>query len=153
MELPLTKSLEYKASSVLRRKHLNITDSRKKILSLFLINKDALAHADIEKKAGEKFDRVTVYRTLQTFVEKGIVHTIPTADNAILYALCKDCDEEHHHDDHVHFVCSNCNATICLDDVVSPEIKLPQGYVAENVQVVINGICKRCNTKNNNLNF
>jgi Fur family transcriptional regulator, ferric uptake regulator len=146
MELPLTRSLEYKASSVLRRKHLNITDSRKKILSLFLNNKDALAHADIEKKAGEKFDRVTVYRTLQTFVEKGIVHTIPTADNAILYALCKDCDEEHHHDDHVHFVCSNCNATICLDDVVSPEIKLPQGYVAENVQVVINGICKDCNS-------
>ena len=144
MELSLTRSLEYKASSVLRRKHLNITDSRKKILSLFLINRDALAHADIEKKAGEKFDRVTVYRTLQTFVEKGIVHTIPTADNAILYALCKDCDEEHHHDDHVHFVCSNCNATICLDDVVSPEIKLPQGYVAENVQVVINGICKDC---------
>ena len=146
MDLLQTKSLEYKASSVLRRKHLNITDSRKKILSLFLINKDALAHADIEKKAGEKFDRVTVYRTLQTFVEKGIVHTIPTADNAILYALCKDCDEEHHHDDHVHFVCSNCNATICLDDVVSPEIKLPQGYVAENVQVVINGICKDCNS-------
>jgi Fur family ferric uptake transcriptional regulator len=153
MDLLQTKSLEYKASSVLRRMHLNITDSMKKILSLFLIKKYALAHADIEKKAGEKFDRVTVYRTLQTFVEKGIVHTIPTADNAILYALCKDCDEEHHHDDHVHFVCSNCNATICLDDVVSPEIKLPQGYVAENVQVVINGICKRCNTKNNNLNF
>lgn len=146
MELPLTKSVEIKASSVLKRKHLNITDSRKKILSLFLLNKDALAHADIEKKAGEKFDRVTIYRTLQIFVEKGIVHTIPTADNAILYALCKDCDEEHHHDDHVHFVCTNCNTTICLDDVVSPEINLPEGYVAQNVQVVINGICKNCDS-------
>jgi len=148
MDLPITKSLEYKASGVLRRKHLSITDSRKKILSLFLNNKDALAHADIEKKAGEKFDRVTVYRTLQTFVEKGIVHTIPTADNAILYALCKDCDEEHHHDDHVHFVCRRCNATICLDDIVSPDIKLPQGYAAEDVQVVINGICKNCSAVN-----
>jgi len=148
MDLPITKSLEYKASGVLRRKHLSITDSRKKILSLFLNNKDALAHADIEKKAGEKFDRVTVYRTLQTFVEKGIVHTIPTADNAILYALCKDCDEEHHHDDHVHFVCRRCNATICLDDIVSPDIKLPQGYAAEDVQVVINGICKNCSEVN-----
>ena len=92
MDFPLTKSLESKASAVLRRKHLSITDSRKKILGLFLNHKDALAHADIERKAGEKFDRVTVYRTLQTFVEKGIVHTIPTADNAILYALCKDCN-------------------------------------------------------------
>src|SRR5688572_33217242 len=149
MDLPITKSLEYKASVVLRRKHLSITDSRKKILSLFLNNKDALAHADIEKKAGEKFDRVTVYRTLQTFVEKGIVHTIPTADNAILYALCKDCDEEHHHDDHVHFVCRSCNTTICLDDVVSPEIKLPKGFTAAEVNVVINGVCKNCNSTTN----
>ena len=143
-----TRSLSSKASAVLRRKHLNITESRKKILSLFLDHKDALAHADIEKNAGEKFDRVTVYRTLQTFVEKGIVHTIPTADNAILYALCKDCDEEHHHDDHVHFVCRNCNMTICLDDIVSPEIKLPPGYLAQDVQVVINGICKDCKSNN-----
>ncbi len=44
----------------MRRKHLSVTDSRKKILSLFLVTKDALAHGDIEKKAGEKFDRVTV---------------------------------------------------------------------------------------------
>lgn len=146
MDLPQTKALENKASDLLRRKHLSITDSRKKILSLFLNNHDALAHGDIEKKAGEKFDRVTVYRTLQTFVEKGIVHTIPTAENSVLYALCKDCDEAHHHDDHVHFVCRNCNATICLDDIVSPKIELPQGYQAENVQVVINGICKNCSS-------
>src|SRR5215207_2907892 len=146
MDLLQRKSIERKASSVLRRKRLSITDSRKKILSLFLNHKDALAHADIEKKAGEKFDRVTVYRTLQTFVEKGIVHTIPTADNSVRYALCKDCTEGHHHDDHVHFVCSNCNKTICLDDVVSPKIDLPEGYIAENVQVVINGVCKDCNT-------
>lgn len=145
MELAQSKALEARAGDILRNKHLSITDSRKKILSLFLVNNDALAHGDIEKKAGEKFDRVTVYRTLQTFVEKGIVHTIPTADNAVLYAICKDCDEHHHHDDHVHFVCSNCSATICLDDIVSPEIQLPDGYKAENVQVVINGICKNCN--------
>ena len=84
---------------ILKRNNLSVTGSREKILGLFLHEENALAHGDIERKAGEKFDRVTVYRTLQTFVEKGIVHTIPTADNAILYALCKDCDEEHHHDD------------------------------------------------------
>ena len=50
-----SRLLDTRASAVLRRKHLNITDSRKKILSLFLNHKDALAHADIEKNAGEKF--------------------------------------------------------------------------------------------------
>jgi Fur family transcriptional regulator, ferric uptake regulator len=140
-----TKSHTNRLHDILRRKSLSITDSRKKILSLFLGSPDALAHGDIEKKAGEKFDRVTVYRTLQTFVEKGIIHAIPTSDNSVRYALCKDCAEGHHHDDHVHFVCSNCEKTICLDDVVSPKIELPDGYAAETVQVVINGVCKDCN--------
>ena len=141
-----SRNITTRLNDILRRKHLSVTDSRKKILSLFLAAHDALAHGDIETKAGEKFDRVTVYRTLQTFVEKGIIHTIPTADNSIRYALCKDCEEGHHHDDHVHFVCTNCNKTICLDDVVSPKIDLPQGYVAETTQVVINGVCKDCNS-------
>src|SRR6476620_2028951 len=141
------KSTELRIAEILRRKNLSVTDSRRKILSLFLASNDALAHGDIEKKAGEKFDRVTVYRTLQTFVEKGIIHTIPSSDNSVRYALCKDCTEGHHHDDHVHFVCSNCKKTICLDDVVSPKIDLPEGYVAENVQVVIHGTCKDCNNK------
>lgn len=140
-----TNSSDSAVADVLRRNNLSITESRKKILSLFLAAPDALAHGDIERKAGEKFDRVTVYRTLQTFVEKGIIHTIPTADNSVLYALCKDCTEGHHHDDHVHFVCSNCSSTICLDDVISPRMDLPAGYTVQNVQVVINGICKSCN--------
>lgn len=131
--------------SLLKRNNLSITDSRKKILQLFFAQGGALAHGDIEKKAGEKFDRVTVYRTLQTFVEKGIIHTIPTADNSVLYALCKDeCSEGHHHDHHIHFVCTQCHTTYCLDDVVTPEIKLPKGYTPWHVEVVVNGTCKNC---------
>ena len=132
-------------AGLLKRNKLSITDSRKKILQLFFEQPGALAHGDIEKKAGEKFDRVTVYRTLQTFVDKGIVHTIPTADNSILYALCKDdCTEGHHHDHHIHFVCDQCSNTYCLDDVVTPEIKLPKGYQAGHIEVVVEGLCRNC---------
>jgi Fur family transcriptional regulator, ferric uptake regulator len=137
--------IDKQVNELLRKNSLSITGSRKKILQLFLEQNGALAHGDIEKKAGEKFDRVTVYRTLQTFVDKGIVHTIPTADNSIRYALCKDeCSEGHHHDHHIHFVCNNCHKTYCLDDVVTPDIKLPKGYSAGHVEVVVEGICKEC---------
>ncbi|RYG32801.1 MAG: transcriptional repressor, partial [Chitinophagaceae bacterium] len=105
----------------------------------------ALAHADIEKLSADKFDRVTIYRTLQTFVEKGIIHTIPTPDNSIRYALCKDdCSEGHHHDNHVHFVCIKCSNTICLDHVIVPTVKLPAGFKANEIQMVVNGTCKAC---------
>lgn len=130
---------------ILKTNQLSITDSRKKILGLFLNSDGALAHADIEKNAGEKFDRVTIYRTLQVFVDKGIIHTIPTPDNSIKYALCKDdCVEGHHHDHHVHFQCKQCGVTYCLDDVTTPEVKLPKGYAADQIEVVISGICKNC---------
>ena len=130
---------------ILKRNNLSVTGSREKILGLFFDQSGALAHGDIEKRAGEKFDRVTVYRTLQTFVEKGIIHVIPTADNTIRYALCKDdCKEGHHHDHHVHFVCQQCHVTYCLDDVVTPELKLPKGYVSSHIEVVAEGICRNC---------
>ena len=140
-----TISIDNRVDAMLQGNGLSVTESRKKILHLFLEQTGALAHGDIEKKAGEKFDRVTVYRTLQTFVDKGIIHSIPTADNSIRYALCKDeCKEGSHQDHHIHFVCNICNNTYCLDDVVTPDIKLPKGYSAGHVEVVVDGICKNC---------
>ena len=130
---------------ILKHSGLSVTESRKKILDLFLETDGALAHADIEKNTASAFDRVTVYRTLQTFVEKGIIHQIPTTDNAILYALCKEaCAEGHHHDDHVHFICSNCEKTICLDDVTVPEVKLPKGFMPLQSAMTVTGICDEC---------
>ncbi|MCO5238606.1 MAG: transcriptional repressor [Chitinophagaceae bacterium] len=130
---------------VLKKNQLSITDSRKKILELFFQSGSALAHHDIESGINEKYDRVTVYRTLQTFMEKGIIHTIPTPDNAVKYALCKDnCEQGHHHDDHVHFVCLKCGITACLEEVHVPEIKLPRGYKTRQTEVVISGFCKAC---------
>lgn len=137
--------MTHNIKEILKRSQLSVTASREKILHLFLEQQGALAHGDIEKKAGEKFDRVTVYRTLQTFVEKGIIHTIPTADNSIRYALCKDdCADGHHHDHHIHFVCTNCKNTYCLDDIVTPDIRLPKGYTSSHIEVVVEGICKNC---------
>ena len=130
---------------ILRKNQLSITAGRKKILELFLNSPGALAHADIEKNTDAAFDRVTVYRTLQTFVDKGIIHNIPTSDNSILYALCKDnCAEGHHHDNHVHFICDECSKTICLDDVTIPEVKLPKGFKPKHAEMVVTGVCDDC---------
>lgn len=130
---------------ILKKNQLSVTEGRKKILELFLASPGALAHADIEKNTDAAFDRVTVYRTLQTFVDKGIIHNIPTSDNSILYALCKDnCEAGHHHDNHVHFICDKCNKTICLDDVTIPEVKLPKGFTPKHAEMVVNGNCDDC---------
>ena len=130
---------------LLKKNSMSVTDSRLQILDMFYHAPGALAHADIEKRASDKIDRVTIYRTLQTFEEKGIIHTIPTSDNSVKYALCKDrCEEGHHHDNHVHFVCGHCHKTICLDDVHVPDVKLPKGFTPLEASMVVNGICDEC---------
>ncbi|OJU24347.1 MAG: Fur family transcriptional regulator [Sphingobacteriales bacterium 41-5] len=136
-----------KVSAILKENSLSVTAGRQKILQLFIDVQGALSHSDIEKKTGEYFDRVTVYRTLNSFVDKGIIHIIPSSDNSIKYALCKDdCEEGHHHDHHVHFQCSECSGTFCLDEVVTPTVAVPAGYKPKTIEVVVQGICKQCNS-------
>ena len=137
--------MEKKADEILRQHQLSVTNGRRKILDLFLRHEGALSHGDIEKKVEGKFDRVTVYRTLQVFLEKGLIHTIPSSDNAIRYALCREqCREGQHRDDHVHFVCRICGNTICLEEVSVPAIRLPRGYLATQVEMVVSGTCRSC---------
>ena len=132
-------------AALLRRNQLSVTEGRRRILEVFIESGIALSHHDIEEKTSERLDRVTVYRTLQTFLEKGIMHTIPTTDNSVLYALCKDtCGAGHHHDDHVHFICEVCGTTSCLDGLTIQFISLPEGYEVSQVNMIVNGRCKQC---------
>lgn len=106
--------------------------------------KIAVALTDIEN-AFTKADRTTLYRTLKTFEEKGIVHQIDDGTGISKYALCEEgCNCEMEQDLHLHFHCSICNETVCLTHHKIPHINLPEGYLAENVNLVIKGICEKC---------
>lgn len=133
-----------KIKELLRISRLSVTETRLRILELFFTTDGALEHHDFEKLEGAHFDRVTVYRTLQTFLDKGIIHKIPTTDSNIHYALCKDCSEHHHEDHHIHFKCKQCDSTLCLEDITIPSIQLPNGYAASNVEVIVSGVCPKC---------
>jgi Fur family ferric uptake transcriptional regulator len=137
--------MDDRITSILKKNQLSVTESRRSILGIFIQAGSALAHHDVETRTEGTYDRVTVYRTLQTFMEKGIIHTIPTTDNSIKYALCKDdCADGHHHDNHVHFICERCGATTCMDELHIPDIRLPKGYEPHQINMVVSGICRNC---------
>jgi Fur family ferric uptake transcriptional regulator len=104
----------------------------------------AVALTDIENTF-VKADRTTLYRTLKTFEEKGIVHQIDDGTGTSKYALCEiGCSCELDQDLHLHFHCTNCDETVCLTEHKIPHINLPDGYLAENANLVIKGICEKC---------
>ena len=132
------------SDQLLKDFRLRTTASRQAILHLFLQKDYALSHGDIEKEIDNTLDRVTVYRTLKTFLDKGLIHKVLDDEGSLKYALCNDaCTIKDHHHDHVHFKCIKCGLTNCLDIEV-PAIKLPKGYKPKEINLLIQGICVSC---------
>ncbi|MFN0049925.1 MAG: Fur family transcriptional regulator [Cytophagales bacterium] len=131
--------------SILKEHGLRLTNARKEILSAFLERKFAISHSFLEDLLQASHDRVTIYRTLYSFEEKGIIHKVPDEGGATKYALCSQtCESHHHHDNHVHFKCEVCLQTNCIEEVIMPNIVLPTGFLAKEMGVLVLGICKSC---------
>lgn len=124
---------------------LRITQPRLRVLELISQKATATSQPDLEKVLGEDIDRVTLYRVLGTFEQKGILHKILDLNGTAAYALCSpDCPEHQHQESHVHFTCSECNGIYCLHEIVLPAIVLPEGFSMESVAVNAVGVCERC---------
>jgi len=111
----------------------------------FMVKKErAVALTEIEDAFG-KADRTTLSRTIKTFETTGIAHQIDDGTGIPKYALCEvGCNCEIDQDLHIHFHCTYCDETVCLTDRKIPHINLPEGYMAENVNLVVKGICEKC---------
>lgn len=134
-----------KAVEILKNHKLRVTDNRLGLVQLFLNTDVALSSSDIERSL-PKIDRVTLYRTIKSFQEKGVIHKAIDGTDTARYAMCVDnCAEHDHKDDHVHFRCNKCNNTFCLDHTTTPEITIPQGFTVTSSNLVITGICDKCN--------
>lgn len=130
---------------LLKNHSLRLTQSRGDVISVFLGKEVAVSHGDIESEIDGKYDRVTIYRTLKSFIDKGLIHKVLDDSGATRYALCHDhCSEDAHQHNHIHFKCQRCDRTTCLDLVYIPEVKLPEGFKAVESNYLISGICKKC---------
>jgi len=107
------------------------------------VSKTALSHKDIHRLTNEAFDRVTIYRTLDSFVKAAIIHEVPSVDFAIRYALVDD-KAGSNRKGHPHFLCETCGKTLCMKDTELPVVLSPRGFVLMKVELVMRGICDCC---------
>lgn len=130
----------------LQSKQISPTAMRLLVLEYFLQHNMAHSLSDLEN-AFMHSDRTTLYRTLKTFEDKGLVHAIQDGTGVTKYAICQDdCSEGAHRDLHLHFFCTQCKETYCLPKTHIPEIQLPNGFIAEEFNLTGKGICKKCYT-------
>jgi Fur family transcriptional regulator, ferric uptake regulator len=128
-----------RATNWLRQHTLRVTPCRQDVLELFFQRKEGLTHADVEAGLSE-YDRVTLYRTLATLLEKDILHRVPDAAGLQRFALGASLA----HNPHIHFQCLSCGTTRCLEDTPIPELHLPTGYTPMNYEYLVQGMCAIC---------
>lgn len=128
---------------ILISRNIKPTAMRQLVLEVMLENRRALSLIEIEKQF-ENVDRTTIYRTLKTFQENCIIHSIYDGTGAVRYAVCSEGCTCNLGDLHAHFLCNNCGQTICLKNYPIPVPELPEDFIFENANFVIRGICPNC---------
>ena len=129
----------------LTSRNIKPTAMRELVLDILTVQTAAVSLSDLEQNF-HKSDKVTLYRTLKTFEEKKLIHSIDDGTGAVKYALCKESCQCHPEELHVHFLCLKCQHTFCLNDIPIPFIKLPVNYSIENINMVVKGVCANCNS-------
>jgi Fur family transcriptional regulator, ferric uptake regulator len=134
--------------STLRKAGLRVTPVRVGVIDILRKAAAPLDVPQILAKLPPYTDAVTVYRTLNTFTRKRMVHRIRGEDRSWRYALGDVTDQRHEHR-HPHFVCESCGKVECLKDAEIPKtlirsLKLDQSYAVSYPEVVLHGVCPRC---------
>lgn len=132
--------------SILDDHRLRKTPTRVDLLRILAEADQALSSQDIETRIPDA-DRITLYRTIKTFEEKGIIHQAIDGTLKPKYAMCSSgCTEDHHNDSHAHFHCESCGMTRCVDEVRISTATLPPDLQVSETSIVLKGRCSDCST-------
>jgi Fe2+ or Zn2+ uptake regulation protein len=139
----MKSDLDLKAREILRTADLYCTKSRVAILKVLMKADKPLNQEQIAGLSDKKhFDKVTVYRTLESLLKVGLVHKVFVAERAWHFELAHNCTENQCHP---HFTCTNCGNTHCLMGMSLPMAKSPhKGFVIHRQQVRLEGLCPMC---------
>jgi Fur family ferric uptake transcriptional regulator len=132
-----------KARQILKDARLYCTEARVAILQVLMQAARPLRQDQITERLTLRImNKVTVYRTLESLIEVGLVHRAFTYERAGYFELADHCTE---HQCHPHFTCTSCGVTTCLMDVLLPMAKVSQkGFIVNRQQVRLEGLCPTC---------
>ena len=128
---------------LLHKRELKATNSRIALLSNLVKFGSAMPYSAIQK-ALKSTDRVTLYRTLQTLSDKGIIHKAANINNEDYYAICNHtCSNDDHIHNHIHFKCDDCHTITCENIEQEIYLSIPN-FKINSVSINANGKCKDC---------
>jgi Fur family transcriptional regulator, ferric uptake regulator len=133
-------------SKILKSFRLNNTRTREALLDVLANSENALSSNEIGERMEINCDRVTLYRNLKMFAEKGIIHQIFIDHHESKYVLPdREVHSGNNNGEHIHFKCMNCSVVQCLHNSPVAPVDLPEGFLKLETNYVIFGLCDHCN--------
>lgn len=136
-------AMTHELPQILKDAGLKTTPARKLILDLFSADcKPTNAEFIYSKLKVKNINQVTIYRTLASLEQAGIIQKVDLRKGSAHYELA----DHHHH----HIVCTNCGKTesfeTCDIDVISKSVlrKSPLFETINQHSLELFGLCKSC---------
>ena len=124
---------------LLRERGVRATPIRLRVLSALLGHHEAVAAPALleELRRENPTDKVSLYRTLETLCQEGLLTRHEAGDGSVRYCAAGPAHPEHHH-----FYCLSCGRLYCLgQDAVQVGTSVPG---VRHVSVRLDGTCGAC---------
>lgn len=129
---------------ILTRKEVKPTSNRILVMRELIKASHPISLADLEISLGFSMDKASIFRVLELFSEKDIIHVIEDGSRSLKYELCHSGTHHTISDQHVHFYCERCKETYCFENVSVPLVNIPEGFSPHAINYMIKGICPKC---------
>jgi len=139
----MKSNLDLQTRQMLKAAKLYCTKCRVAILKVLAKANRPLSQGQIAQRLGKnRLNKVTIYRTLESFCQADLVHKAFIHKRAEYFELSDRCSEIQCHP---HFTCKSCGVTSCLVGLSVPLVKgLKKGFVIHRQQVRLEGLCPQC---------
>ena len=126
---------------------------QKEILIKYLKNNanKHLSISQIQKDLSNEIGLTTIYRIINTLVQKGSINKIPLENSQ---GFCYQYNNEKEHcSNHFHLICEKCNKTIHVENSnikkILAEMENENQFKINNNRIVFYGLCDKCMEKEN----
>jgi Fur family transcriptional regulator, ferric uptake regulator len=120
------------------------TRQRESILETFRSSNGPLSPQevlDLTKSRLPEIGIATIYRNIKSFVENGMLQTVPVPGEPDRYEIA---GKKHHH----HFFCRTCHKAFEMEGCPGSMSSLaPSGFKVEQHEIYLYGVCKNCLAK------
>jgi Fur family transcriptional regulator, ferric uptake regulator len=132
----------------LRGRHIYVTYNRVAVLEALYCHKTALSVSDITRLFSGRPDRISVYRTLQIFLGKGMVCSVPGTKGDIRYILIDESSGLvfNPRRSSLYLTCIKCGSTQLLKQPAPALGKMPGNFEVKRYDVILEGLCDNCKT-------